>query len=42
MYLALGFEDEQPEYDLDEEDSEWLANVNKDKASEIIKPMKLK
>lgn len=32
-FQALGVEDEQPEYDLDEEDSEWLANFNKEKVS---------
>lgn len=33
IFEALGVEDEQPEYDMDEEDSEWLANFNNDKAS---------
>lgn len=31
VLAALGVEDEQPEYDMDEEDSEWLAKFNKDK-----------
>lgn len=28
---ALGVEDERPEYDMDDEDLEWLTNFNKDK-----------
>jgi hypothetical protein len=34
IFTALGVEDERPEYDMDDEDLEWLTNFNKDKASQ--------